>query len=122
GNGTQDIFYERDDVLFVSLHGDPRTEFPYFLGYADETGRGRGDDFNINYPMPGGTDYAAWAGALDDAISRIRAYAPELLIVSLGVDTFEGDPISSFKLKSSDFIHYGARLRRLGLPTVFLLE
>lgn len=122
GNGTQDIFYARDDVLFASLHGDPRTEFPYYLGHADETGRGRGDGFNLNYPLPAGTDYADWAQALDDALARIQAYAPDVLVVSLGLDTFEGDPISSFQLKTDDFIDCGARLRRAGLPTVFLLE
>lgn len=122
GNGTQDIFYARDDVLFLSLHGNPRSEFPYFLGFADETGRGKGEGFNVNYPMPSGTDYAAWANALDDAIQRIAAYRPELLIVSLGVDTFENDPISSFKLKSDDYLDCGRRLKRLGIPTAFLLE
>lgn len=122
GNGTQDIFYERGDVLFVSLHGDPRTEFPFYLGYADEVGRGAGEGFNINYPLPSGTDYAAWSRVLDDALGRIGAYGPELLIVSLGLDTFEGDPISSFKLKSADFVDCGRRLKRAGVPTAFLLE
>ncbi|MFD2191243.1 histone deacetylase family protein [Pistricoccus aurantiacus] len=122
GNGTQDIFYARDDVLFLSLHGDPRQEFPYFLGFADETGRGKGEGFNVNYPLPGGTDYAVWANALEDALRRVRAYRPELLIVSLGVDTFEFDPISSFKLKSDDYLDCGRRLKALGIPTTFLLE
>lgn len=119
---TPVIFYARDDVLFLSLHGDPRTEFPYFLGHADETGRGAGEDCNINYPLPAGTGYPAWSNALDDAIRRIGAYRPELLIISLGVDTYENDPISTFRLKSQDFIDYGGRLQRLGLPTLFLLE
>lgn len=122
GNGTQDIFYERDDVLFVSLHGDPHDEFPFFLGYADEVGRGAGEGFNINYPLASGTNYAQWARTLDDALDRIMAYGPEMLIVSLGLDTFEGDPISSFKLKSADFIDCGRRLRSADLPTTFLLE
>lgn len=122
GNGTQDIFYDRSDVLFVSLHGDPRQEFPYFLGFGDETGRGPGEGLNANYPLTAGTDYAAWANALDDAIRRIRSYRPELLIVSLGVDTFKDDPISSFKLESDDYIDCGRRLKRLGLPTTFLME
>ncbi|WP_227369924.1 histone deacetylase family protein [Halomonas sp. M20] len=122
GNGTQDIFYERDDVLFLSLHGDPRQEFPYFLGFDDEIGRGKGEGFNVNYPLPSGTDYATWASALDDAIARMKDYQPELLIVSLGVDTFENDPISSFKLKSGDYLDCGRRLKALGLPTLFLLE
>lgn len=122
GNGTQDIFYERDDVLFLSLHGDPRMEFPYFLGFADETGRGKGDGFNVNYPLPPGTDYAAWANALDNAVQRIASFKPDLLIISLGVDTFEHDPISTFKLKSNDYMDCGRRLKMLGIPTTFLLE
>lgn len=122
GNGTQEIFYERDDVLFLSIHGDPHLEFPYYLGYADESGHGRGEGYNVNYPLPPGTDYAAWCRALDDALARIRHFGAELLVVSLGVDTFENDPISSFKLKSDDYLDCGQRLRRAGIPTVFLLE
>ncbi|SHL06236.1 histone deacetylase family protein [Halomonas caseinilytica] len=122
GNGTQQIFYERDDVLFLSLHGDPRQCFPYFLGHAEEIGCGKGEGFNVNYPLPPGTDFAAWAGALDDALERIRAAGCELLVVSLGVDAFENDPISEFKLTSDDFTEVGRRLAGLGLPTTFLLE
>ncbi|KGE78394.1 histone deacetylase family protein [Halomonas salina] len=122
GNGTQQIFYERDDVLFASLHGDPRTCFPYFLGHADETGRGPGEGFNFNYPMAPGTDFAAWSLALDDALTRIREAGCELLVVSLGVDAFEHDPISAFKLTSNDFTELGRRLAGAGLPTTFLLE
>ncbi len=122
GNGTQQIFYDRDDVLFASLHGDPRTCFPYFLGHADETGRGRGEGFNLNYPMAPGTGFAAWSRALDDALTRIREAGCELLVVSLGVDAFEHDPISAFKLTSDDFTELGRRLAGLGLPTTFLLE
>lgn len=122
GNGTQDIFYDRDDVLFVSIHGDPRHEFPYFLGHADETGRYAGEGFNVNYPLPSGTGYAEWRAVLDKALDDVAQYRPELLIVSLGVDTFEGDPISSFRLQSDDFTDCGRRLRQAGLPTVFLME
>lgn len=122
GNGTQDIFYERDDVLFVSLHGQPEDAFPHFLGYADETGAGRGEGFTINYPMPPGTPYAVWGDALEDACRRIADFAPDALVVSLGVDTFEKDPISFFKLASDDFIRYGERIGRLRLPTLFVME
>ncbi|MBA2778668.1 histone deacetylase family protein [Billgrantia kenyensis] len=122
GNGTQEIFYARDDVIFVSLHGDPLHCFPYYLGHANETGSGRGEGFNHNYPMPPGTDYAKWSTALDDGLARIRESGAELLIVSLGVDTFERDPISSFKLASEDYLDMGRRLAGFGLPTVFLLE
>ena len=122
GNGTQDIFYTRDDVLFVSLHGEPRDAFPHFLGYADELGIAAGEGFNINYPLPEGCSYARWSEALSDALKRIAIYAPDVLVVSLGVDTFERDPISFFKLTSDNFTHYGALIAKLGLPTVFIME
>ncbi len=122
GNGSQDIFYQRDDVLFLSLHGRPQDAFPHFSGYTDETGAGSGEGFTVNYPLPPGTDYAAWAAALEDACRRIREYSPDALVVSLGVDTFENDPISFFKLCSDDFSRYGGRLAQLGLPTLFVME
>src|SRR5918994_4195331 len=87
GNGTQDIFYGRSDVLFCSLHGRPEDAFPYFLGYKDETGDGAGEGFNANYPMPPGTAFNDWGKALDEACRRIRRYGPDILVVSLGVDT-----------------------------------
>ena len=122
GNGTQDIFYQRDDVLFISLHGDPVHAFPHFLGYADETGEGAGTDLTLNYPLPPGTPYAIWQDALRDSFKRIQDYAPDALVVSLGVDTFERDPISFFKLKAQDFTDYGSLLKTLNLPTVFIME
>ena len=122
GNGTQDIFYGRDDVLFVSLHGDPLTEFPYFHGYADETGAGAGEGFNANYPLAAGTAFAEWSAALADGLARVANFGPDAFVVSLGVDTFEDDPISSFKLGSDDFTAYGAMLGALDLPTVYCME
>ncbi|SPH19625.1 Acetylpolyamine aminohydrolase [Ascidiaceihabitans donghaensis] len=122
GNGTQDIFDARDDVLFVSLHGDPMDAFPHFLGHADETGTGKGESFTINYPLPPNTDFATWRAALAKALVHIKDYAPDALIVSLGVDTFETDPISFFKLQSEDFSTYGADIAGLGLPTLFVME
>jgi acetoin utilization deacetylase AcuC-like enzyme len=122
GNGTQDIFYDSDDVLFCSLHGAPEYAFPHFLGYADETGAGRGEGYNVNYAMKPGTAYDEWGAALDDAIKRIRDYSPDALVVSLGVDTYEKDPISFFKLKSEDFTDYGSRIAKLKLPTLFCME
>ena len=122
GNGTQSIFYSRADVLFVSLHGDPRTEYPFYLGHADETGEGAGAGFNLNLPLPAGSSVAAWFAALEVACTRIDRHQADALVVSLGLDTFAGDPISTFALQSADFTRLGARLRRLGLPTVFVLE
>ena len=119
GNGTQD---ERDDVLFCSLHGHPEDAFPYFLGYADETGTGSGDGFNHNYPMPAGTLFAQWQEALVDALARIVDFSPQYLVVSLGVDAFENDPISFFKLTSSDFLTTGQMIGAIDIPTVFVME
>jgi acetoin utilization deacetylase AcuC-like enzyme len=122
GNGTQDIFYERGDVFFASIHGDPLDAFPHFLGFGDETGTGKGEGANINYPLPPGTTYDVWADALKDSLERIRAFGAEAMVVSLGVDTFEKDPISFFKLKSNDFTRYGKVLAGAGLPTLFCME
>ncbi len=122
GNGTQSIFYDRADVLFVSIHGDPRTEYPFYLGHADETGEGAGADCNLNLPLPAGSSVQAWFAALEAACARMTAYGAEALVISLGLDTFEGDPISRFALASADFLRLGERLERLGLPTVFVLE
>ena len=122
GNGTQAIFYERADVLFLSLHGDPVDAFPNYLGHADECGAGPGEGFNVNYPLPPGTAFDRWSEALEDACRRIVAYRPDVLVVSLGVDTFKEDPISFFRLESEDFRRYGARLACLGLPTLFVME
>ncbi len=122
GNGTQSIFYERPDVMFLSLHGDPQHAFPYFLGFADEIGAGPGEGFNHNYPLAPSTAYDVWGDALKDACRKIEAYAPDVLAVSLGVDTFEGDPISFFRLTSDDFKRYGTLLASLKLPTLFVME
>jgi len=122
GNGTQDIFYERADVLFCSLHGRPEDAFPYFLGYGDETGAGDGAGYNANFPMPPDTTYDVWCDALAQAIDRIRAHRPDALIVSLGVDTFKDDPISFFRLEPGDFRDYGRRIAGLDLPTLFVME
>jgi acetoin utilization deacetylase AcuC-like enzyme len=122
GNGTQSIFYERREVLVVSIHGDPRTEYPFYLGHADESGVGPGQGYNLNLPLPAGSSAAVWFDALETACTRIVRHLPDALVVSLGLDTFEGDPISTFKLQADDFFRLGARLKRLGCPTVFVLE
>jgi len=122
GNGTQAIFYERADVLFVSIHGDPRTEYPFYLGHADETGAGAGQGFNLNLPLPARASVAAWFDALEQACARIGQHGADALVVSLGLDTFAGDPISTFALQVGDFTRLGQRLARVGLPTAFILE
>ncbi len=122
GNGTQDIFYRRSDVLFLSIHGHPRTEYPFFLGFADECGEGEGLDYNVNYPLAAGSDVDSWFAALELACGRIGRFAPDALVISLGVDAFVGDPISKFALQSEDFLRLGERLGRLGIPALFCLE
>jgi acetoin utilization deacetylase AcuC-like enzyme len=122
GNGTQSIFYDRGDVLFASLHGDPSVEYPFFLGYADECGTGDGLGANHNFPLPWGTTGAQYLAALDAAIGAIEAFAPGSVVVSLGVDTFVEDPISHFKLVSADFTAIGERIARLRRPTLFVME
>ena len=122
GNGTQAIFYERSDVFFTSIHGDPRTEYPFFLGHADERGQGVGLGFNLNLPLSRGSDYARWSEALELALEAIAGYGAQALVVSLGVDTFAGDPISGFALQSQDYLRMGERIARAGLPTVLVFE
>ncbi len=122
GNGTQDIFYDRSDVLFVSIHGDPTVSFPYFSGHADERGVGPGEGFNLNLPLPKGSAMSQFEAALLHAGAAITRHEPDALIVSLGVDTFEGDPISHFRLRTSDYLRVGETIGRLGVPTLFVME
>ncbi|MBS7807389.1 histone deacetylase family protein [Variovorax sp. PCZ-1] len=122
GNGTQTCFYERADIFTLSIHGDPRTEYPFFLGHADERGAGAGAGFNLNIPLPRGTGFEQWFAALQQAIAQVRQFQAEALVVPLGVDTFEGDPISGFKLRSADYLSIGQALRELALPTVLTFE
>ena len=122
GNGTQSIFYDRDDVLFISIHGDPKQEFPYFLGHADEAGEGRGEGFNVNFPLPWNTSADDWFAALDESLDRVSKFKPDAVVVSLGVDTYVNDPISQFRLETSDYLRVGERIAALGLPTHYVFE
>ncbi|MYM33087.1 histone deacetylase family protein [Duganella sp. FT94W] len=122
GNGTQSIFYQRSDVLFISIHADPRDEYPFYLGHADERGDGAGHGFNLNLPLAAGSSTQAWFTALETACIRIGSFAPDALVVSLGVDTFAGDPLSRFALHSADYLKIGERLAWLNLPTAFIFE
>lgn len=122
GNGTQAIFYDRSDVLFLSLHGHPSQEYPYFLGYEDELGEAEGEGYNQNYPLPWGTNWQDYQLALVDALQRIQNYAPDVVVISLGVDTFEQDPISKFRLRSEDYLIMGQLISTLKRPTLFVLE
>jgi acetoin utilization deacetylase AcuC-like enzyme len=122
GNGTQQIFYARNDVLVVNIHATPDQEYPYLLGFEDEPGMGEGEGFNLNLPLPWGTEWDAWSTALEAGCARVADYAPDVLIVSLGVDTYKNDPISKFKLDHEHFTRMGARIARLGVPTLFVQE
>lgn len=122
GNGTQNIFYDRADVLFASIHGDPHVSYPYFSGYAHETGTGTGEGFTVNYPLAKGTKWDRYREALQHALTRITAYKPDFLVISLGVDTFKDDPISHFLLTSSDFCRMGEHIAQAGIPTAFVME
>ena len=122
GNGTQSIFYDRADVFTCSIHGDPRTEYPFFLGHADERGAGAGEGANLNLPLPAGTTGEQWLATLQHALDAVRRFGADALVVPLGVDTFEGDPISRFGLNSAHFLQIGRALAATGLPTVFTME
>ncbi|MDP2698933.1 histone deacetylase family protein [Thalassospira sp.] len=122
GNGTQDIFYERADVLTVSIHADPKDHFPFFLGFADETGRLDGQGANLNIPLPGGTDFGGWSQAFARAMQKILGFQADALVVALGVDAHEAEPICDFKLVTDDFNRIGQMIGRLGLKTLFVME
>ena len=122
GNGTQTIFYDRNDVLTISLHADPRVEYPYFLGYADENGEGEGHGFNVNYPLPFGTCWDSYQPALRDAVGHIERFAPDALVVALGLDTFADDPTTYFGITTEDFSRMGEVIGGIGLPTLIVLE
>lgn len=109
-------------MLFVSIHGDPAQNFPFFSGYAEEIGQGAGEGFTLNLPLARGADWAIWGEALRVALARIAAFAPDVVVVSLGLDAFVGDPISFFRLTTEDFGRLGAALARLQRPTLFALE
>ncbi len=122
GNGTQSIFYERNDVLTISLHADPSLEYPYFLGYADEPGSGAGHGFNVNYPLPFGTDWKHYEVALADAIQQVQRFEPDGFVVALGLDTFAGDPTTHFNIETEDYLRMGKAIASLGLQTLVVLE
>jgi len=122
GNGTQAIFYNRPDVLFVSIHADPSFAYPHFLGFGDERGKGAGEDANLNIPLPRKTEWPAYAEALRAAIARVKDFGPDVVLVSLGLDTFNGDPIGCFKLKTEDYKRMGAMLKMLAKSALFVFE
>jgi acetoin utilization deacetylase AcuC-like enzyme len=122
GNGTQDIFWERDDVLYASLHCRPEEAYPYVAGAADERGGGPGLGRTLNLPLPGGADWAAYAPALETALEAVARFDPATVVVSLGFDTLGTDPIGTFRLQPEDFEPMGRRIAQLGRPLLVVQE
>jgi acetoin utilization deacetylase AcuC-like enzyme len=121
-NGTQFIFWQRPDVFVASIHVDPRLSAPYYSGYADEIGEGAGKGLNFNQPLPWATRDAVWIAAIEAAIEKIRAFEPGALVVSLGFDAAEHDPVATFKITDHGFGEAGRRLGALRYPTLLVQE
>jgi acetoin utilization deacetylase AcuC-like enzyme len=123
GNGSQEIFWQRGDVLYVSLHGDPSRAYPYFSGYASELGGGAGIGRNRNFPLARRTDVAGYAAALSEALRLIADFDPDApLVLSLGFDTFERDPISDLALRTADYQRLGGMIADARRPVIALQE
>ena len=123
GNGTQQIFWQRDDVLYVSLHGDPGGIYPYYSGFAGERGGDAGAGANLNLPLAPGTDGDGYLAALADGLDAIAAFDPDApLVLSLGFDTYHADPICNLALQTDDYARIGRRIAELGHPVVALQE
>lgn len=122
GNGTQDIFWTRGDVFYASLHADPATNYPFYWGHADETGVDDGEGATLNLPLPHGTRLAAFRQAQATALDAIARFGAELLVVSFGADTWEGDPISSFALTTADYAVLARDIAGTGIPTLIVME
>jgi acetoin utilization deacetylase AcuC-like enzyme len=122
GNGTQGIFYGRADVLTVSLHGDPAHFYPFYMGYAEEIGEGDGRGCNMNVPLPRDSGDEAFMENLREALARVRGFEPEVLVVALGLDASEHDPLAFLRITNEGFRRIGSALGGLGLPTVIVQE
>lgn len=122
GNGTQDIFYERGNVLTISLHASPKTDYPFYWGHKDETGLGAGANNNLNLPMPRGTAWLDYKTQLAQAIERVLTFNPDLLIVPYGADTYAHDPISFFNIETKDYAEMGSLIAAVGVPTLICME
>jgi acetoin utilization deacetylase AcuC-like enzyme len=122
GNGTQDVFYARDDVLTVSIHADPVRFYPFFWGAADETGKGAGSGYNCNLPLARGTGDDDYLATLDRALERVAEFAPDALVVALGLDASVDDPFAGFAITTRGFGRIAAHIAELRLPTVLVQE
>jgi acetoin utilization deacetylase AcuC-like enzyme len=122
GNGTQDIFYARDDVFYASVHADPASDYPFYWGHADERGEGAGLGATLNLPLPRGTALAGFRAAQAQALDAIRRFGADLLVLSFGADTWEGDPISHFRLTTADYAVLADDIAATRLPCVIVME
>lgn len=122
GNGQQQIFYERSDILTISIHGHPHFAYPYFSGFEDETGQGPGKGYNINYPLPEKISSEQHLNTVEKALKKIAAFAPAYLIVSLGLDTAKGDPTGTWSLIARDYDRLGKAIGRMKVPTLVVQE
>lgn len=122
GNGTQGVFYARGDVLTVSIHADPERYYPFFWGHAQERGAGPGLGANLNLPIPRGTGDDGFMAALDQGRARIAAFAPDVLVVALGLDAFEGDPFGGLAVTTPGFARMAGEIAAMGLPTLMVQE
>lgn len=122
GNGTQGIFYDRSDVLTVSVHADPSKFYPFFWGHAHERGEGQGLGYNVNLPLPRGTDDTEFLDALKTALNHVKAFGADVVIVALGLDAHEGDPFEGFKVTTSGFAKIGACIAETKLPLLHVQE
>ncbi len=122
GNGTQAIFWDRDDVFFASIHGDPNSFYPFMAGYSHERGAGRGEGFTLNMPLPQGTTEDAFLAAVERALLAIGRFAPTVMVLSLGFDTFKDDPLAFFGVTTPGFERLGRLIGRVSLPTVLIQE
>lgn len=124
GNGTQEIFYSDPSILFVSLHADPDVEYPFFWGGAEERGEGAGAGFNLNLPLPQGTGDREYLAALERGLASVREYAPQYLVISLGLDIAQGDPASlaGFAVTTAGFHAIGEQIAALAVPTLIVQE
>jgi acetoin utilization deacetylase AcuC-like enzyme len=109
-------------VLTISIHGDPDFEYPHYIGYADETGTGAGLGFHRNFPLPKGTGDEGYLSALNEALNLITKFSPNYLVVSAGMDTFDSDPLGTFKVTRTGFAEIGKRIAALRLPTAIIME
>ena len=122
GDGTQEIFYRRSDVLTVSVHVDPNSYYPYYIGYADEHGYGEGEGYNVNIPLAPKASDAVFHAAVEKAAAKVRSFGAEALVVALGYDSHREDPIGLLDVSTEGFRGIGERIRAIGLPTIVVQE